>query len=120
MATTKGKRVPPSRARYEATHKTVSARLDAEVRRQLDLLKFESGMSTADVIRIALDKAKPDLKAAYERGVEDGYGSARALYEVAYRCAECGERHLSITSEEEAKAAADFMHQQGWHDPSCR
>ena len=101
-------------------HKTVSARLDAELRHQLDLLKFESGMSTADVMRIAVDKARPDVKAAYERGVENGYSSAKALYEVRYRCAECGEPHLSITSGEEEKAAADFMHQQGWHDPMCR
>ncbi len=88
MATDKGKtkRVPPSRKRYEESHPVVSVRLPADLRHELDLLKIESGMSTADVIRIALDKAKPDIKAAYERGVE----AAREIYEVSYPCSECG------------------------------
>ena len=76
-------------------------------------MKFESGMSTADVIRIGLDNAKPDLKAAYERGVEDGVETGTEIYEVPYACGECGEWHLSIASEKEKGAASEFMARQG-------
>lgn len=122
MATAGGnrKQVPPSRKRYEETHPVVSVRLSPELRHELDLLKFESGMNTADVIRIAVDKAKPDLKAAYERGVEDGYETASQIYEVSYPCSECGEWDLSITSDEEKELVAEFMRQQGWHHTECR
>lgn len=121
MATAKGKRkrVPPSRARYEATHKTVSARLDPELQHRLDLLKQESGMSVADVIRIGLDKAEPEVKAAYNRGVEDGFEAAREIYEAPYPCSVCGRWHLSITTLEEKEAAAELMHQDGWYCPQC-
>ena len=116
----KAKRVPPSRLRYESRNPVVSVRISQETKRQLDLLKFESGMSAADVLRIGLDRAKPDIKVAYERGVEDGVETGREIYEVPYACGECGEWHLSISSDEEKVAASEFMTQQGWHDPRCR
>jgi hypothetical protein len=120
MATAKGKRrVPPSRARYEATHKTVSARLDPELQRRLDLLKQESDMSVADIIRIGLDKAEPAVKAAYDRGVEHGIDITREKYEVPYQCAACGEWHLSISTLEEKLVAGEFMTEQGWHAEAC-
>ena len=114
------KRVPPSRLRYESRNPVVTVCLSQETKLQLDLLKFESGMSAADVLRNGLDRAKPDIKAAYERGVEDGVETGREIYEVPYACGECGEWHLSISSDEEKVAAAAFMTQQGWHDPRCR
>jgi hypothetical protein len=98
MATAKGKRrVPPSRARYEATHKTVSARLDPELQRELDLLKSKSGMSTADVIRVGLDKAMPAIDDAFKRG----YEVAEIRFRVFYLCSGCGVQTLSIGTEEQ-------------------
>jgi hypothetical protein len=122
MTTAKGRRrhVPPSRARYEATHKTVSARLDPELQHELDLLKSKSGMSTADVIRVGLDKAKPNIDAAYHRGVEDGFEEAREFFEVRFPCSQCGLWHQAITTDELKAAAAEFMFQQGWFDIECR
>jgi hypothetical protein len=121
MATAKGKRhVPPSRARYEATHKTVSARLDPELLDELDRLKHESGMSTADVIRIGLDKARADIKAAFHRGVEEGFEEGREFFEVSYQCSRCGYWHQAIITDESKAAAAEFMYQQGCFDIECR
>ena len=122
MATNRRKRksIPPSRVRYEATHRTFSARLDPELQRRLGQLKHELGMSLADVIRIGLDKAEPDIKAAYHRGVEDGFEEAREFFEVPYPCSRCGYWHQAITTEESKAAAADFMSQQGWFDIECR
>ena len=91
-------------------------RLPPNLRHELDLLTIESGMSTADVIRIGVDKFKPDIKVAYERGVE----AAREIYEVSYPCSECGVWDLSITSDEEKDVVAEFMRQQGWHHTECR
>ena len=121
MATAKGKRkhVPPSRRQYEATHRTVSARLDAELQHELDLLKSESGMSTADIIRIGLDKAKPDLEASFQKGVEVGFERSREKYEVPYECSECGRWHLSISTLEEKVAVAEYMSEHGWHHEDC-
>ena len=122
MATNKGKRkpVPPSRVRYEATHKTFSVRLDPELQRRLDQLKHESGMSLADVIRIGLDKAEPNVKAAFHRGVEYGFEEAREFFEVRFQCRRCGLWHQAITTDELKAAAAEFMYQQGLSDIECR
>lgn len=123
MAAAKGKRirkhVPPSRQQYEATHRTVSARLDTELLNELDRLKHESGMSTADVIRIGLDKANPDIDTAYHRGVEDGFEESRKFFEVLFPCSQCGYWHQAITTDELKAAAAEFMFQQGWYDIEC-
>ena len=79
---TKAKRVPPSRLRYESRNPVVSVRISQETKRQLDLLKFESGMSAADVLRIGLDRAKPDMHVADERGVNDGFATTVEITEV--------------------------------------
>ena len=47
----------------------------------------------ADVLRIGLETAKPDIEKAYlhgmEEGYEIGYGEAREDYKVTYSCAQC-------------------------------
>ena len=117
MATAKGKvrRVPPSRRQYESTHKTVSARLDPELQHELELLKSKSGMSTADVIRVGLDKAMPAIDEAFRQG----YEVAEKRFRVIYLCSGCGVRTLSIGTEEQKEAAAKLMHQDGWYCPQC-
>jgi DNA-directed RNA polymerase subunit RPC12/RpoP len=118
MATAKGKgrRVPPSRRRYEATHRTVSARLDLELQHELDLLKSKSGMSTSDVTRVGLDKATPAIEEAFKRGYEE----SERRFRVIYLCSGCGEQTLSIGTKEQKEAAAELMHQDGWYCPRCR
>lgn len=122
MATAKGKvkRVPPSRQKYEETHKTVSARLDPELQTELDQLKRESGMSTADIIRIGLNRAKTDIAAAYHRGMEEGFEEAREYFEVRFQCIRCGYWHQAITTDEMKAAAAELMYEQGRMDIECR
>jgi hypothetical protein len=93
--------------------------LDTELQRRLDLLKQESDISVADVIRIGLDKAEPIVKAAYNRGVEHGIDTTREKYEVPYQCAACDRWHLSIFTLEEKLAAGEYMTEQGWHAEAC-
>jgi hypothetical protein len=114
------KSVPPSRVRYEDANPAVTVRLSRELRDQLAELKEEHGLSLGDVLRIGLERAKPDLDAARDRGMVEGYDIARDEYEVTYWCSWCGRRHLSIASEEEKEAAARMMLEAGWHSPACR
>ena len=78
----------------------------------------------ADVLKIGLEKAKPDLDAAemqgQEEGYEIGYEMAKADYQVIYWCSRCRRRHLSIATHEEKQAAAEMMYIAGWHNPDCR
>ncbi len=81
-----------------------------------------------------MEKAKPDLDAAYERGreeayqeeyqaysegYEEGYEEAKMEYGVTYWCSLCRLRHMTITTDEEKKAAAQLMYDAGWHSTAC-
>jgi hypothetical protein len=137
--------VPPSRVRYEAANPAVTVRISLELRDELAKLKEEHGLSLGDVLRIGLDKAKPQLDAAHQqwekkgyqktkrpsqtkpqidaahqRGEEKGYQKGKREYEVTYWCAGCRQRHLTITTAEEKEAAANMMFRAGWQIPDCR
>jgi xanthine dehydrogenase molybdopterin-binding subunit B len=112
--------VPPSRLRYEDANPAVTVRVSRELRDELARLKEEHGLSLGDVLRIGLDKAKPQLEAARRRGEKKGYADAEEVYKVTYRCAGCGKRHLSITSAQAKEAADRMMYEAGWRSTACR
>ena len=73
-----GKRkAPPSRLRYEATHPTVTARLDQALYDELKRLKDSSGLSVAEVLKIGLEKAQPITKDSYRIGFDVGMKKGR-------------------------------------------
>ena len=127
----KGKKsAPPSRLRYEKANPAVTVRISSELRAKLAELKETHDLSLGDVLRIGMEKAKPDLAAAYERGREEahqeeyqayseGYEEAKMEYEVTYWCSRCRRRHLSITTAEAMNAAAQLMYEAGWHSTAC-
>ena len=82
-------------------------------------LKEKRGLSMGDLLRIRLEKAKPNLDAAYHQGLEEGYDIAKDEYEVTYWCSRCRRRHLRIHTDEEKEAAAKLMYEAGWHSPAC-
>ena len=94
----------------------VSARLDAELLLELDLLNSKSGMSTADVIRIGLDKARPAIEEAFNRG----YKYAQDIYQATCWCSGCGRADLSIELSKEKEAAAELLYREGWYCRKCR
>jgi hypothetical protein len=110
---------PPSRVRYEKANPAVTVRISLELRDELAKLKEEHGLSLGDVLRIGLDKAKPELDAAQRRGEKNGYQKAKREYAVTYWCARCRKRHLTITTDKEKEAAANLMFQAGWQNPTC-
>ena len=111
--------VPPSRVRYEEANPAVTIRISREFRAELAKLKDEHGLSLGDVLRIGLEKAKPQLDAARRQGERKGYQQAKREYAVTYWCARCRQRHLTITSHEEKEAAAKLMYEAGWQTPVC-
>lgn len=123
----KQRHVPPSRIRYEANHPPVTARVSKELYDELKSLKGSGGLSVADVLKIGLEKTKPKVHEAYqkgyreggEEGFSEGWEKARKGYEVIYWCARCRRRHLSITTDEEKEAAASLMYREGWCSTAC-
>jgi hypothetical protein len=111
--------VPPSRVRYEEANPAVTVRISRGLRDELAKLKEEHGLSLADVFRIGLETARPQLDAAEQRGEKKGYQKAKREYAVTYWCARCRQRHLTITSAEEKEAAANLMFRAGWQTPAC-
>jgi hypothetical protein len=112
--------VPPSRVRYEAANPAVTVRIPLELRDELSKLKEEHGLSLGDVLRMGLERAKPQLDAAQQRGEKRGYQKAKREYAVTYWCSRCRQRHLTITTAEEKEAAANQMFKAGWHSPACQ
>lgn len=117
------RRVAPSRLRYEASHPTVKIRVDQKLYDELKALKEQTGQSVADVLRVGLGKAQAASGETYDRALLEGYEigceQAKEEYEVTYWCAKCRRRHMSITSDDEKEAVANFIYQAGWHSEAC-
>ena len=134
-STSKRRHVPPSRLKYEASHPTISIRVDRELYDELKALKDTTGLSVAQVLKIGREKAQIATDEGYEKGHRmgfekgqrqglhkgrmEGFESAEKKYAVSYHCGRCGERHLTIQSSKAKEAAADAMLDAGWYDPNC-
>ena len=70
MVKTQGKRrsTPPSRRRYEASHPTVSFRVDLDLYGELKALKEKANLSVADVLKVGLERCEPLVGEAHHTG----------------------------------------------------
>ena len=70
MVNTHGKRrpTPPSRQRYEASHPTVSFRVDRNLYLELKRLKEQANLSVGDILKVGLEKSSPSIEEAFNRG----------------------------------------------------
>ena len=93
----KTKPVPPSRIRYTEANPTVSARISQELKGELEEMKEMSGLSMADILKVGLDKLKPDVDQFYDQGLKDGYQIAKEEFKVLATCSGCGETHLRLS-----------------------
>ena len=98
MVNTQGKRrsIPPSRRRYEASHPTVSFRVDLDLYAQLKGLKEKANLSVADVLKVGLERCEPlvgeafrngfmpALSEAYESGCDDCQDQVMAIAQADY------------------------------------
>ena len=99
MVKTKGKRrsIPPSRRRYEASHPTVSFRVDLDLYGELKALKEKANLSVADVLKVGLERCEPLVGEAHHNGFMGGLAES---YAVA--CDDCQDEVMAI-------AQADYL-----------
>ena len=114
----KKKHYPPSRIKYTQEHPTISIRVNRELYDQLKELREQSGKSLGDVLREALKVQVPSVKESYSRGYNKGFKNAEKQYQVNYKCSICG-GNLTIATDEEKKAVADYMREHGWAHGEC-
>ena len=96
---------------------TVSFRISRGFHQELQELKEMSGLSMADVLRVGLDKLRPDVEQFYLKGYSEGYEHAEEEYKVLTTCAKCGRNHLPIAGDTMKEAAGQAL--KGWYSKSC-
>jgi len=116
---------PPSRARYEETHPTVSARVTREVYERLEMLRETEGKSFADILKVGLGILEANVRdrgavweEAYAEGWGDGLTNGWETWGVTYRCCVCGET-MMVETEMEKAAIARCMKREGWGHAKC-
>ena len=107
----KARKKPPSRARYEQEHPTVSVRVSKKLKDVLDTVKEETGNSYAEIISAGLTGAKELWKKGYE--------VAKRNYEIWYYCAVCGEKIFVSPNSNDHRAMIRYMWEHGWSHSGC-
>ncbi|MBA7646768.1 hypothetical protein ES703_54534 [subsurface metagenome] len=107
-------RKPPSRVRYEEQHPVISFRVDREFFTELRALRYESGKSYADFMKIAAGIMKPDIDEAWNNGYEE----AKADYSVTFPCAVCGEE-VVVVFDEAKKFCRQALIDADWGHAAC-
>lgn len=118
-------RKPPSRARYEESHPTVSGRVPREIYERLQSARNKEGMSFADILKVGLGalevkQAKEDevRRAGYQDGYKKGRVEAERHFKVTYRCNVCG-KSVTIDTPDEKETIRRYMQDQGWGHGEC-
>ena len=95
MVNTQGKRrsTPPSRKRYEASHPTVSFRVDRTLYLELKRLKEQANLSVADVLKVGLERCEPLVGEAFHNGFMSALAEA---YQTV--CDDCEEEITLLAS----------------------
>lgn len=124
MAKGKGKRIPPSRQRYEASHPTVGARVSKEDYAKLDEIRTTQGKSFAELLLVGAGLLTPDAntKALIDKADKKGYqrGRRSALKGVAIgRCSRCRQPfYWDLTDASELGKLAGAL--SGWVHTRCQ
>jgi len=112
---------PPSRAKYEQSHRTMSCRLDKDTR---DLLKQRledlGGVSFADFVKDSLGLLQlkmPDVEEIKDEARGEGYDLAMKDYQIWYFCSVCRKRIDMSPNGNDHKAMIGYM--KGWTHASC-
>jgi hypothetical protein len=109
---------PPSRIKYDESHPTLSTRVDRKLYDDVKELQRLTNKSLTEIFEEAVRKQKPWAKDAYDLGKKEGYNTAKREFAVDYRCSVCGGL-ITINTENEKKAAAQYMREKGWAHGKC-
>lgn len=105
---------PPSRMKYEDSNPVVSFRASKEDYDALIKIKAQTGLSLADIVKVAINKQEIDIDMAYWTGIE----YAEKLWRVNYHCPVCG-KVITAETDKEKKAIAQYMSEKGWRHTEC-
>ncbi|MGH8132017.1 MAG: hypothetical protein ACRETP_02100 [Steroidobacteraceae bacterium] len=125
--------------RYDAANRTIGVHLDLATYAIYRELRDELGTSFAATFRAFLKKTEIDMRAAIERGRQqgiaqersigyaEGYGQgyprgladASELYEIHGPCARCGGPISLRVGSEPAAIAVDYLTERGWQHGTC-
>jgi len=109
------KHQPPAKIRYDSTHPIISARVDKELKQQLDEIKRMSGKSLGDILREALKVQTPSAKRALTRGKNEG----KSKYGISYKCSEC-KGTMWIDTPEYRGYVTELIEKYGWGHLECK
>jgi hypothetical protein len=109
------KHKPPSRIRYERDHPTVSVRMSKKIKSTLDEIRAKTGHSYAEILKMALRKAKQLWSSAYE----EGYTEAVNQYGIYYCCSKCGEPIFITYDDPCYQAVIAYLKRYGWGHAEC-
>lgn len=114
---------PPSRARYEQSHPTVSCRVSRDTYILLkQRLEDLGGVSFADFVKDALgllELKMPDIEELKHTAAGEGYDQAMKDYQIWYYCAVCGKRINIVPNGNDHKAIIGYMEEHRWGHASC-
>ena len=108
------RRKPPSRLKYEREHPAISFRVSKEFFAQLQILRYQTGKSYSDFLKVGIGIMEPDIGEAWFRGFED----AKEDYCITYQCTGCHKK-LEVESSEEKEFCRQALIEAGWGHKSC-
>ena len=114
----KRKHLPPSRIRYEQTHRVVSVRLGPEEHKSLQEIKERTGKTAAEVFKEALGTQARGTEEAFRKGHERGYLKAKEEYLVTVRCFLCG-RDEEVVGPVKGVVQRALNTDVRWRHPEC-
>ena len=125
MKNSKGRRKPPSRARYERKTRIFSARLPIETYEKILENLTMWNMSKADALKVLagemaikcsdIEKIKQQV---YDQGWQAGVDGAVETFAILYPCSRCG-KETFVDRNEEKKIIKEFICKQGWVCDRC-
>ncbi len=123
MARAKGKKVPPSRLRYEQNNPPVSFRVHKDVFERIQQARSIGHNSFADIFMAGLRKIEANTKKiieakkqGYDEGYQKGYAEAKLKYKITCTCRICGQ-DIEVTHPQDRQSVGQSL--KGWAHTEC-
>ncbi len=113
----KKKKNPPSKIKYDQTHRTVIARLPKEKREKLLAVLKGLGVALPQLLLHFINEYEIKVK-SIEEAKKAGYEEAKNLYMITFPCHSCG-KLIPITGKQAKEAASKYMTEHGWGHKEC-
>src|SRR5688572_15740698 len=112
------KHVPPSRKRYEARNPNISLRIPVDLKRKMDALRRDQGITGADLVKKALDAEAPLLEKTRAAAYKQGFDAAIERYATVYRCVGC-KKQMYMEGKAMFPRVAAWLEGEEYGHPAC-